>query len=98
MADLGYREGYALLGCYPRITGLGWVYAIRGDACAPTPGTVEAWIADPVTFTPVVMVTAYEPAAVNRYPTRAAVHGGERCAFPSVEADALVAAGVAAYA
>lgn len=96
--DFGWREGQARLGSYRRAGGLGYVYAPRGDRHGARAGTVWAWILAAGPYTRVRMITDYEPAAVNGFPVRAAVRGGEICSFPSIEADALVAAGVAAYA
>lgn len=95
MADFGYREGYATLGSYRSGDGLGWIYARHGDPDAPATGTVEAWIAANGPWTAVRMVTAYCPMAVRNFPVRGAVNGGEACAWPSIEAAAMVAAGIA---
>ncbi len=98
MADFGYREGFAQLGSY-RIPGggLGFIYAKCGREDLPEPGTVAAWIAANGPWTNVRMISGYEPAYVAKLPARAAVGGGEACAFPSVEADALVVAGIASF-
>ncbi len=94
MYDPGFREGYALLGSYRRKGGFGWIYALRGTLDHPQPGSTEGWLVNPV-MTMVVMRVAYEPAIVNRFPARTAVAGGQRCAWPDVEARALIAAGLA---
>jgi hypothetical protein len=96
--DFGWRPGFAQLGCYRRPGGLGFVYAPLGEYEAPIAGTVQAWIATNGPWTNVVMVDAYEPAVVRNFPVRTAVNGGQACAFPAVEADALVAAGLASPA
>ena len=99
MADFGYREGFAQMGSYriPR-GGLGFIYVKRGREDAPELGTIKAWIAANSPWTNVRMITSYEPAYVAGLPVRAAVGGGEACAFPSVEADALLAAEIASFA
>jgi hypothetical protein len=97
-ATFGYRPGYAQLGSYRVSGGLAWIFALWGDFDSPAAGTVNAWIAAYGPFTNVVMASAYEPSIVNRYPTRTAVRAGDACQWPSVEADALVAAGLATYA
>ena len=99
MADFGYREGFAQLGSY-RVTagGLGFIYAKRGRKDAPELGTVAAWIAANGPWTNVRIITSYEPAYVASFPVRSAIGGGEVCAFPSVEADSLIASGVASFA
>ena len=96
--DFGFREGQAQLGSYRDIEGLHFVYAPRGDRDNPQAGTVEAWIAANGPWTNLKMMGAYEPVYVRNFPTRAAVTAGTLCQFPAVEADALVAAGLAAYA
>lgn len=96
--DFGWRPGFAQLGSYRASGGLAFIYVGLGDPLNPASGTLNAWIASFGPFTDVVMVQPYEPAAVGRYPVRAAVGGGVACQFPSVEADALVAAGIATYA
>jgi hypothetical protein len=98
MSDLGWRDGYCQMGSTQTAEGLSWVYALRGDECAPAAGTVNAWIAAPPIWTNIVMVTDYEPSYVLRFPVRAAVKGSEACSFPSIEADAIVSAGLARYA
>ncbi len=99
MADFGYREGFAQMGSY-RLSqgGLGFIYARRGQEDAPDSGTVAAWIAANGPWTDVRMISGYEPSYVARFPVRAAVEGGVACIFPSIEADALVEAGVASVA
>jgi hypothetical protein len=97
-ADFGYRPGYAQLGSYRTATGLAFIYVLRGDDDAPAAGTLNAWIVDNAPFVNVVMVEAYEPSIVNRYPARAAALPGAACQWPGVEGDALVAAGIARYA
>jgi hypothetical protein len=94
--DFGYRE--AQLGSYRVPGGLWFIYAKRGHRHSPEPGTVEAWIASNGPWTNVVMMTSCEPAYVARFPARASLWGGEACAFPSVETDALVEVGIASFA
>lgn len=90
-------DGYCQMGSTRTASGLAWIYVLRGDRCAPAPGTLESWIATPTPWVRVLMGTDYEPSFVSRFPVRAAVRGGEACTFPDVEAEALVAAGIAAY-
>lgn len=98
MSDLGWRDGYCQMGSSLTAEGLSWIYVLRGDECSPAVGTVNAWIETASPWTNIVMVSNYEPSYVLRYPVRAAVKGGEACSFPSIEADAIVAAGLASYA
>lgn len=95
MSDLGWREGFSQMGSYKIGNELRWVYALTGDQHDPAPGTVAAWIAAPTPYVAVKMVTNYDPAYVNRFPTRTAVFGGQVCSWPDIEADALIAAGIA---
>lgn len=97
-AGFGYREGYAQLGSYRTGPWLRWIMVLRGDQDTPQAGSLEEWIAAYSPFSDLIMDADYEPSTVNRYPARAAVHHGERCRFPSVEAAALVSAGIARYA
>jgi hypothetical protein len=96
--DFGHRDGFSTLGSYKVTGGLSFIYAPTGDSENPTAGTVEAWIAAGKPWTNVRMVTAYEPVFVSRFPVRTAIGGSVACAFPSIEADAIVAAGIATYA
>lgn len=98
-SDFGFREGRAQLGCYHKPAGgLAFIYATRGQRETASAGTLWAWILSDGPYTQIRMIIAYEPSAVNAYPVRAAVRGGDVCSFPSIEADTLVAAGVATYA
>ena len=97
--DFGWREGSSQLGSYRAANGgFGWIYAVTGERWIEQSGTLWAWINTAGPYTTVQMVQAYEPSAVNNFPVRAAVRGGDVCSFPSIEADALVAAGIATYA
>lgn len=97
--DFGWKEGFSQLGSYRTPSGgLSFVYAKTGCRENAPAGTLWAWILAGGPYTNISMVEAYEPAAVNAFPVRAAVRAGSTCSFPSIEADALVAAGVAAYA
>ncbi len=98
MSDFGFREGFSTLGHYRVNGGLAFIYVATGDCENPAAGTVEYWISINGPWTNVVMVEAYEPATPPRFPVRTAIAGGIACAFPSIEADALVAAGIATYA
>ena len=98
MADFGWKPGFTQLGVCPQRSGFLWIYAPAGDPDNPTAGTVAAWITTAAPWTLVTLSEPYEPSAVPRFPTRAAVRAGVTCQFPSVEADALVAAGIAQYA
>lgn len=96
--DFGWKEGFCQLGSFRDNGGLSWVYAPRGCRETAQAGTVWGWIMSAQPYTNVRMITSYEPSVVNAFPTRTAVRGGVLCSFPSIEADALVAGGVAAYA
>ncbi len=105
-ADFGWREGMRALGSYrDGDLGLSFIYAptggddprVPGSPPAPA-GSLWAWIVAPPAYTLVTMVRAYEPAQVPNFPTRGAVRSGDTCNFPSVEASALVAAGIATLA
>jgi hypothetical protein len=96
--DFGWREGSAQLGSYRQGDGFGWIYTPRGDRHNATAGTLWAWVLADGPYTNVRMITDYEPTSVNDFPVRAMVRGGESCSFPSIEADALVSAGIATYA
>lgn len=96
--DFGWRPGFAQLGVWRVSTGLRWIYAPSGDRDNPAAGTLAAWIVAYGPWTLVTLSNAYEPSAVPDFPTRAAVRAGDTCLFPGIEADALVAAGIAQYA
>ncbi len=98
IGSLGWQDGSSQLGSYLQGGGLGWIFVTRGDRDAAASGTVWAWINAAGPYTRVLMKQAYFPAFVADFPVRAAVSGGDTCSFPSVEADALVAAGIALYA
>lgn len=96
--DFGWREGLSQLGSYRAGSGgLSFIYAVRGARETATAGTVWAWILAP-SYSNVRMSEDYEPSAVNAYPYRAAVKAGQSCSFPSIEAQALIAAGIAVAA
>jgi len=95
MADFGFREGYAQLGAYRVAGGLAWVYVRHDESDTPAPDSLEGWIVAGGPWSNVVMRAAYEPSTVNRFPVRAAVGATQRCSWPSIEAAALIAAGLA---
>lgn len=98
IGGFGWKEGSNQLGSYRLGGGLGFIFAPRGDRDNPTPGTVWAWVLAGGPYTQIRMLNAYYPAAVSDYPVRAAVNGGDVCEFPSIEATALIAAGIAVAA
>lgn len=103
--DFGWREGFTQLGHYRTARGgFAFVYAETGGGDPRVPGSAPApaaslwaWIVSPA-YKTVTMSQDYEPSIVNAFAARAFVRAGETRSFPSIEADALVAAGIAAYA
>lgn len=95
--DFGWREGQTQLGKYRSGLGLAFLYATTGARELAPAGSLWAWILAPA-YAVVTMSQDYEPSTANAYPYRAAVKAGQSCSFPTIEAQALVAAGIAAYA
>ena len=93
--------GYRMLGQYRPGTGNppAYIQVPSGQYGSAMPGTLEWAIENnPWPWVPVVMACDYWPATLPRYPVRAFVRAGEGCAWPAVEALALVQAGAAVWA